>query len=147
MTGPQSFHLLAVWDFYYAMSGEGPLLQALRRYRDFLISAPAVVAGDFNNHPIWDKPGRVTNHANTVKAMTELGLVSAYHAFHKIDSGKEAEPTLYWRNRKEDGPKHHIDYCFVSKSWAGRLRHVAVGSFDPWIKLSDHMPLIVDLAF
>src|SRR5471030_1633970 len=27
VAGPQSFHLLAVWDFYYAMSGEGPLLQ------------------------------------------------------------------------------------------------------------------------
>lgn len=145
VTGPQPFHLLEVWDFYYAMAGEGPLLQALKRYRDFLTSAPAVVAGDFNNHPVWDKPGRVNNHSNTVTAMTELGLVSAYHPFNEIGSGEEREPTLYWRNRKRDGPKYHIDYCFVPKIWTGRLQKVTVGSFDPWIKLSDHMPLIVDL--
>jgi len=80
-----------------------------------------------------------------MKAMT--GLLSAYHAFHEIDSGKETEPTLYWRNRKKDGPKYHIDYCFVPKTWTGRLQNVAVGSFDTLIKLSDHMPLIVDLEF
>jgi len=110
-----------------------------------LTSAPAIVAGDFNNHPTWDKPGRLNTHANTVEAMTGLGLISAYHAFHKVDSGKGKEPTLYWRNRTKEDPRYHIDYCFVPKSWTGLLRQVTVGSFDPWIKLSDHMPLIVDL--
>ena len=126
---------------------EGHILKALRHYRDFLTSAPSVIAGDFNNHPLWDKPGKVNNHANIVNAMTELGLVSAYHAFHKIESGKEAEATLYWRDRKKDGPKYHIDYCFIPESWIGRLRQASIGSFDQWIKLSDHMPLIVDLEF
>jgi exodeoxyribonuclease-3 len=112
-----------------------------------VLITPAIVAGDFNNHPVWDKPGRLNNHANTVKAMTELSLASAYHAFHNIDAGKEAEPTLYWRNRKKDGPKYHIDYCFIPKAWTGRLRQITVGSFEPWIKFSDHRPLIVDLEF
>ena len=145
VTGPMQFHILAVWDFWYSMSGEGPLLQALNRYRKFLTSVPALVVGDFNNHSVWDNPGKINNHANSVKALSELGLVSAYHSFNNIDGGKEAEPTLYWRDRTKDGLTYHVDYCFIPNSWTKRLTRVTVGSFDSWIKFSDHMPLIVDI--
>ena len=54
----------------------GPLRQALRRYHGFLRSAPAVVAGDFNNH-VYYKPGWPINHVNAVRDLARLGLVSA----------------------------------------------------------------------
>src|SRR5581483_6138092 len=69
--GPRAFNLLAVWA-QNASGGirrkrqAGPLIRALRRYGPFLDEAPAVVAGDFNNNVIWDRPGWRMNHAAAV---------------------------------------------------------------------------------
>ena len=38
----------------------------------------------------------------------------------------------------------HIDYVFVPKDW--RLKSVEVGSFGEWGKLSDHVPVVVDVT-
>ena len=51
----QPLHLLGVWaqnagEGNLRKDNPGFLQRALRRYRRFLGSAPAVVAGDFNNH-------------------------------------------------------------------------------------------------
>jgi endonuclease/exonuclease/phosphatase family metal-dependent hydrolase len=37
----------------------------------------------------------------------------------------------------------HIDYIFVPKLW--KLRSVEVGSFESGGRLSDHVPLVVDV--
>jgi endonuclease/exonuclease/phosphatase family metal-dependent hydrolase len=39
---------------------------------------------------------------------------------------------------------YHIDYCFVPKQ--STIERVAIGNYDEWKDLSDHRPLIVDLA-
>jgi exodeoxyribonuclease III len=65
-----------------------------------------------------------------------------------VDQGSDAEePTIYWRNRRLDGPSYHIDYCFVPDSWLTSITAVTVGRFEKWVGncLSDHVPLIVDL--
>ena len=95
-------HLLGVWaqnasEGNLRKDNPGFLQRALRRYRRFLRSAPAVVAGDFNNHVRWDRPGWRMNHANEVRALARLGLVSAYHVSRGIAPGDEPEPTFYWR--------------------------------------------------
>ena len=56
-------------------------------------------------------------------------------------------PTLYWRDRKKDGPTYHIDYVFVPTQWLGSVRELAVGSFEEWCGsgLSDHVPILVDV--
>jgi exodeoxyribonuclease III len=148
--GPMTFHLLAVWA--QNMSGgirrkrqPGPLRLALNHYRDFLASAPTVVAGDFNNNVIWHRPGWRMNHCNAVAALEGLGLVSAYHAARGEAQGCESEPTLYWRDRRKDGPTYHIDYVFLPRLWLDRVREVRVGSFEDWCgaRLSDHVPVAV----
>ena len=42
----------------------------------------------------------------------------------------------------------HIDYAFIPDEWLPRLQDVSVGSKQEWIdsRLSDHVPLVVDLA-
>ena len=80
----QSVHLLGVWaqnasEGNRQKDNPGFLQRALRRYRRFLGSAPAVVVGDFNNHVQWDRPGWRMNHVNEIRALARLGLVSAYH--------------------------------------------------------------------
>jgi hypothetical protein len=48
---------------------------------------------------------------------------------------------------KTEGPKYHVDYCFLPLEWCSHLREVEVATKDAWVGkgLSDHVPLIVDL--
>lgn len=150
--GPSNFNLVALWSHYGAspvrVASPGPTLMALRTYANFLTEHPSILAGDLNNHVRWDKPGKASNHANTIAAAAALGLISAYHAFFKLQQGAERHPTLYWRDRTPTGPTFHIDYVFVPEMTTGLIRRVAVGSHAKWIAsgLSDHAPVIVDFC-
>lgn len=148
--GPKSFRLLAVWACHDRVKSQfvlGPLSDSLIHYGDWLREGHAVVAGDFNNHVRWDRPGKKSNQACALRLLSNLDLVSAYHFTKNIEHGEEAEPTLYWRQRSQDGPQYHVDYCFLPTAWCSASPRVRIGGFDPWIKtkLSDHAPLIVDV--
>ncbi len=150
--GPARFNLLAVWA-QNASGGvtrkrqSGPLRRALTRYREFLSNAPAVVAGDLNSNAIWDKPGWRINHMTLVDALGRLGLTSTYHAVTGEAHGQESVPTIYWRDRTQDGPTYHIDYVFVPQTWLDAVNGFRVGGFEEWCgtRLSDHVPIIVDV--
>jgi hypothetical protein len=137
LSGPQAFNVLALWSHYgkspVTVAAPGPTLLALPTYARLLKEQPAIMAGDLNNHVCWDKPGKTSNHANTVAASAELGLVSAYHAFYRVEQGAERHPTLYWRDRTRTGPTYHIDYAFVPQVATPLLRRVSVGSYAKWI--------------
>lgn len=147
VSGPTTFHLLAVWAFNMSdrikAADPGPLLRALDCYRDFLTAAPSVVVGDFNNHFVFDRPRRAANHANALAAFHRLGMFSAYHRANAVPAGGEMHPTLYWM-RNKDKP-YHIDYCFLSESWSASLRSARVGNIAEWLSAGDHMPLVVDV--
>jgi len=51
-------------------------------------------------------------------------------------------------SRRVDGPNYHIDYIFVPEAWEAGLLDVEVGSHADWVAsgLSDHVPIVVDLA-
>jgi exodeoxyribonuclease-3 len=106
-----------------------------------------VVAGDANNSVVWDKPGKASNFANLAAALGSKGLVSAYHRHRGVELGAEGEPTLYWRDRRQDGLRYHIDYCFIPEPWLPAVTEVRVGDFERWVGrgLSDHVPVIVEL--
>lgn len=151
--GPLNFHLLAVWAANHRIlqTEDEDLpsrpLEVVEHYRAFLTAAPAIVAGDFNNNVKWDKGKKAANHAHVVAGLERLGLVSAYHVGRGELHGNESLPTLYSRDRKPDGPKYHVDYCFLPLEWCSALREIEVGTFDAWVGrgLSDHVPLIVDV--
>ena len=152
VSGQRRFNLLAVWaqNFSAGVTRKrqpGPLRLALRRYRAFLTEAPSVVAGDFNNNLIWDKPGWLMNFSHTTETLAALGLASAYHHATGEAFGEESTPTIYWRDRTKDGPAYHIDYVFAPHLWLRKTRNIEVGRFEDWCgaKLSDHVPLTVDL--
>jgi exodeoxyribonuclease III len=153
VTGPTEFNLLAVW----AQNGSGgvsrkhqlgPLRRAIGKYRAFLAERPAVVAGDLNNNVLWHRPGWRINHVNAVADLEKKGLISAYHHVRGEAQGSELEPTLYWRDRKRNGPTYHIDYVFLPSRWLSLVREVSVGTFEDWCGsgLSDHVPIVVDVA-
>ena len=35
----------------------------------------------------------------------------------------------------------HIDFLFASESILSRLSHFEIGTYESWIKFSDHVPL------
>jgi hypothetical protein len=141
VTGPVSFHLLAVWavrepTYVRAVAG------GLDSYSDFLKSAPCVLMGDFNSHSRWDTDDKEMNHSIMVARLSrDFKVCSAYHAMR---AGKPEEATLYWQ-KKESQP-YHIDYCFLPMSWVPYIkRPVEIGAFADWTT-SDHRPLVVDIA-
>lgn len=148
--GPLRFNLLAIWSLHVdgkkatARSG-GPVVRALENAREFCRGAPLVVAGDFNNSVIWDKPGNVNNMTAIDDLLQDLGLVSAYHHSRNLALGAETDPTLYWRDRRIDGPRYHIDYIYIPRDWSGVKYSLQVGRFERWVGsgLSDHVPLTI----
>lgn len=150
IAGPTPCNLLAVWANPVGIRKRqsGPLQRALRRYKDFMSSAPAIVAGDLNNNAFWDRPGKRNNHLSTVSRLENLGLVSAYHTISGEQQGCESIPTLYWRDRTKDGPTYHIDYIFLPREWIEHVRQLSVGTYEDWCGagLSDHVPIVVDVA-
>jgi exodeoxyribonuclease-3 len=153
ISGPVDCNLLAVWA-QNASAGVnrkhqlGPLRRALTKYRDFLAQQPSIVAGDFNNNVLWHRPGWRINHVNAVATLKEFGLVSVYHELKGEPQGSETVPTIYWRDRKKDGPTYHIDYVFIPGQWLGCVREFAIGTYEEWCGsgLSDHVPIVVDVA-
>lgn len=156
VSGPKPFLLFAVWamqhwatEFHPDQRKRAQVEVALEVYARLIqeTKLPLVVAGDFNSCPAWDAREKTSRHANTLRALKEQGLVSAYHAARGVEHGQEPEPTLYWRDRTKNGPRYHIDFCFVPEAWAGGLG-VTVGSFEDWVEenLSDHAPLSVEIG-
>jgi exodeoxyribonuclease-3 len=151
--GPVEFNLIATWAMNHRATSEakGPnrdrqLAGALESYAQLFDEGQVVVAGDLNDNATWDKPNGARPFASKVELLRQRGLVSAYHEVRDEPFGGESEHTIYWRDRKLDGPRYHIDYCFLPVSWIPYAR-VTVGSFEEWVapKYSDHVPLIVDV--
>jgi endonuclease/exonuclease/phosphatase family metal-dependent hydrolase len=144
VAGPVSFTALGIWS-------QGPryvddVMRTLKAYDRVLRSRPAVVMGDLNSGTnLNDRRSPSKGHARIIAALADLGLVSAYHAFHKVDHGHEAHPT-YRHNHKPSRP-WHIDFCFVPASWVPNLTAVDVLDGKEWAARSDHLPLKVDVHF
>lgn len=153
VTGPDEFTLLAACDMY-SMDRQGDaqaaasdaVTAALSRYGDLLAGGSVVLAGDLNNNVLFDRPRGARDFTPTVEALDRLGYVSAYHAHRAERHGQETEPTHF--NLFRQHSPHHIDYCFVPRSW--QIVDVAVGGYERWVapgalSRSDHTPLVVDI--
>jgi exodeoxyribonuclease III len=142
--GKYDFTLYAIW----ANNPDDPdgqyieqVWKAIQHYDDHLTNKKTILIGDFNSNTIWDRKHRESNHSNVVKFLENKGIFSSYHLFHKQVQGQEMHPTLYMY-RHQDKP-YHIDYCFVSKDIARKIKSVEIGDFNFWSKHSDHVPVIV----
>ncbi len=121
----------------------GQVYRALVTHSEWFNGNPVVVAGDFNSNTIWDGSRKSGNHSDVVKFLDERGLVSAYHQNFNECQGTETTPTFYLF--RHEGRPYHIDYVFLPRDWASRLRPVEVGRYEQWAKLSDHCPVVVDI--
>lgn len=150
--GPRDFLLIAVWTMPVKGSSVrsyiGQLYEAIVRNPRWFAGRPAIVCGDFNSNTLWDgdRPnpkGLAGNHSAVVRLLTKRRLVSAYHHFFSEPQGQETRPTyFFWHHKNRP---YHIDYVFLPSDWASQIRAVQLGSHTAWSKLSDHVPLTVDL--
>src|SRR5262249_4008668 len=103
------------------------------------------VLGDFNSGTkLRGRRSVSAGHQKIVKTCSDLGLVSAYHAFNQVEHAREKHAT-YYHQFKSTQP-WHIDYCFVPTAWSKGLMNVRVVNGRIWADHSDHRPLIVDLV-
>ena len=137
--------ILGVWAFNhraerrYGKGFDGRSSSAIAHYQNFLdIETTLGAVGDFNNSVIWDASNPKTPFEETIKQLGTCGLISAYHNDRGEEFGAENEASLYHTKNREK--TYHIDYLFLRHS--GK---VTLGSFDDWIRDSDHVPIIIDL--
>jgi hypothetical protein len=151
--GACDFLLVAVWTMpvqgSHVSSYIGQLYQAVVNNPQWFARKPCVVCGDFNSNTFWDHVRRKTtektgNHSTVVSLLEKHRLASAYHHFFSESQGQETQPTYYFWHHK-DRP-YHIDYIFLPQQWARQLKSVEVGTHAAWCKLSDHVPLCVNVT-
>jgi endonuclease/exonuclease/phosphatase family metal-dependent hydrolase len=140
--GRDGFSVIGIW-------GQPPnyvddVLRTLDAHAASLRQGRAIVMGDFNSGTHLRRRRTVSaGHRKIVKTCSDLGLVSAYHAFHRVQHAQEKHAT-YYHQFKSSQP-WHIDYCFVPIAWRNGLVNVQVLTGKIWARHSDHRPLIVDL--
>ncbi len=111
-------------------------------YYEKILNKDSILIGDFNSNAIWDKKKRIGNHTDVVNFLNQKDIQSIYHQKFGINHGEEKQPTLFLL-KKEDKP-YHIDYCFASKNLFSNKTTFEIGKYENWIKLSDHMPIIIN---
>jgi exonuclease III len=119
--------------------------KAINYYSQLITSERTILIGDFNSNKIWDRKSRKGNHSTVVDDLFKKEIHSVYHHYFKQEQGLEEHPTLFMY-RHLDKP-YHIDYCFASVDLINKLSSVEIGSYNDWIALSDHSPVIVDFVF
>ena len=142
VAGPVSFTAIGLWA--QTPNYVDDVLQSVAASAELIRSGPTVVMGDFNSGTnLGGTPALTRGHSRIVDALGSLGLVSAYHAFHKVDHGHEPHAT--YRHQFKASQPWHLDFCFVPTAWASHISTVEVISGDNWDERSDHRPVIVDV--
>ena len=139
---PVRFRAIGIWARgpHYAQD----VVRTLQAHRGELRRSPTVVIGDFNSGTrLGDRRSLSRNHHRILDAFATVGMVSAYHAFHRIEPGAEQHAT-YFHQFNESLP-WHIDFCFVPLGWTSHLVDVVVINSRQWKTRSDHRPLLVEL--
>ena len=149
VSGPAEVELYAVWAMNKRASRHpidyAGVRQPLAMMDIYRPGANSVIAGDYNNSVFWDTP-RTHTFADMAARYEQEDFVSLYHSTTGEAFGSESAPTHWWRDRREDGKRYHIDYVFTSEHLASRST-LTVGTFHDSVTVgrSDHAYLVADI--
>ncbi len=144
----ESYHVMGIWTQKVEKRNKDhqnyirQFQLSLNHYDSFLDHDNVIVCGDFNSNLIWKRTGVDNDHQEVLDYLSDKNIHSSYHHFYKEEQGKESIPTYYHYHQKER--PFHIDFCFLSQPLMKTLHNVELGKFDEWMKLSDHVPMIVE---
>jgi len=145
VSGEFEFNLYAIWAMPNKKSRRqgyvGQIWKAVKFYES-KFSKESMLIGDWNSNAKWNNKRKNGNHTHVTKLLQEYNIISVYHELKKEEHGEETNQTLYLLKQKHN--PFHIDYCFVSKSMINKDTSISIGKYKDWIKLSDHMPMIID---
>lgn len=152
--GPVGHHILAVWALHekaqVSFRSKPPASQPVQMMRLYerLLTKPCLIAGDFDNNPVFHRNDPNWDMLGLVSLLDAAGYVSAYHVAANIEHGDPREPPTRLR-KGDDGviSAHHVDYCFIPRTWVPALRNVQIGDRAMWISNlegEDHVPLVCD---
>ena len=138
--------ILGVWAYNHRAKKfgddvSGETIQAIEFYKEWLVGEdlPCIFGGDFNNSVIWDKPNNQNNFQNINSKLEDLGFNSAYHSQTADQFGSEETATFF--HTKQESKTYHIDYLYLKSL---KSSSVELGKYEDWIKLSDHVPIMVE---
>lgn len=159
VSGSAGFQVLGVWALnenaqvkFKSKPAASQPIQMMRLYQSML-REPCVIAGDFDNNPVFHRNDPNWDMLELVALLNTAGYVSAYHAFGELEHGDPRElPTRFRPNADGGVDRHHVDYCFVPKSWLPALRRVQVGDPAAWlsglqakpVQAEEHVPVVCD---
>ncbi|MDQ1246243.1 MAG: hypothetical protein QG597_611 [Actinomycetota bacterium] len=139
------FVLAAMWAITYSPqkpSYTEQLAAVVDRYAGDPNMAPLVIAGDMNASA---QQATHQAHLANVRAVRDRDLESAYHWRHGHADDADVPTTLRWVSKPD--AQYHCDLVFLPPEW--RLEGTRVSLGDPDVvfgqKLSDHLPVIVDV--
>ena len=140
-----SINVLAIWAMPHEKDRKkdyvGQVWGAINYYKH-LFDGPTILVGDFNSNAIWNAQRKEGNHTDVVNFLAAKKILSLYHNENKVEHGEEKDPTIYLlKNLKKP---YHLDYCFASSKLIGNKTSIEVGKHKDWLKLSDHMPLLIN---
>ena len=139
--GPKEFDLYAVWAMSHKTKSKGYVGQLWGALQVYTQLENSIWIGDFNSNAIWNKERKNGNHGDVAELLQEQGVISLYHGLLRETEGEESQPTIYLLKNKEK--PFHLDYCFAPTDMIAKHTTIEVGQYKDWIKLSDHMPIII----
>jgi exonuclease III len=145
--GPNSFSLLACWS--HAITGNGDYrlcwVEGIARYAEYVKRDNVVIAGDLNDNAKWDRDYPAPTLENIFDGFREkYNTVSVYHQFYNEKFGEETRHSLFLQ--KNTSKPYYVDYVLIPHRWTPQLKTVLVGDKSDWLTLSDHMPVVVEIA-
>lgn len=146
VSGSIDMRLWAIWAMPVknrkADSYVGQVWKAVNYYEPMFANGRTIIIGDLNSNAIWDNERKQGNHTMVVDLLKRYDIESIYHRQNGESHGKESRPTFFLTKKRE--MPYHLDYCFLSADLISNQTAISVGAYDNWIKLSDHVPLIID---
>ena len=149
-----SFDVLAVWALndksqvkFKSKPPASQPIQMMRLYKQTM-AKPCIIAGDFNNNPVFHRNDPNWDMLELVALLEAQGFVSAYHSFAELEHGDPREQSTRFMPDPAGGlTQHHVDYCFVPRPWLPALRNVQIGDRNAWIgtvQAEEHVPVVCD---
>ena len=143
--------IMAVWAMYHrgneVIDNIQPSYRTINAHQA-LIGEMDCILGDFNDNVIWDKKSKKafnnSNFAELLALLNSLGFNSVYHELYAEAPGEETRPTHIWRKSYET--TYHIDYVFLRNTLFDRVQKYELLDQESWIKVSDHFPMLIELA-